>query len=96
MNRRSVLGITVAAGAAGAAFAGRRPLAAALGRLAGVAVAPPPRQWPFDRAELRALMDRTIDEQRAIVEQAEREDERARAREFLAYYERRRAAAVGG
>jgi hypothetical protein len=52
-----------------------------------------PVQWPFDPAELRALMDRVIDEQRERIGRIEDPTGRRKARAFLTYYERRRAAA---
>ena len=49
-------------------------------------------QWPFDQAELRALMDRVIAEQRDRVSAIDDMAGRDRAQAFLDYYERRRRA----
>jgi hypothetical protein len=51
-------------------------------------------QWPFDKAELRSLMDRVIAEQRDRVSAIEDIAGRNRAQAFLDYYERRRQAAA--
>jgi len=51
-------------------------------------------QWPFDKAELRSLMDRVIAEQRDRVGAIEDIAGRNRAQAFLDYYERRRQAAA--
>ena len=49
-------------------------------------------QWPFDRAELRALMDRVVAEQLERINAIEDVAGRGRAQAFLDYYERRRQA----
>jgi hypothetical protein len=49
-------------------------------------------QWPFDRAELRSLMDRVVAEQRERINSIEDVAGRGRAQAFLEYYERRRQA----
>lgn len=53
-----------------------------------------PRQWPFDRDELRSLMARVVEEQGERVNLMEPGDSRARAEAFLAYYARRASAAT--
>lgn len=49
-------------------------------------------QWPFDRTELRTLMDQVIADQREAIEKITDAAERVRAESFLKYYEDRRAA----
>jgi hypothetical protein len=49
-------------------------------------------QWPFDRAELRSLMDRVVAEQRERINSIEDVAGKNRAQAFLDYYERRRQA----
>jgi hypothetical protein len=49
-------------------------------------------QWPFDRAELRLLMDRVVAEQRERINSIEDVAGKGRAQAFLEYYERRRQA----
>jgi hypothetical protein len=49
-------------------------------------------QWPFDRAELRSLMDKVVAEQRERVSSIDDVAGRNRAQAFLEYYERRRQA----
>lgn len=95
MKRGYMVGLGIAAGAGAAAVLGRRQIAAALGLGAAGAKESQPQQWPFDGGELRTLMDRTLEEQRAIVAEAPDTDSRARAEAFARYYEGRRAAAVG-
>lgn len=96
MRRGYLIGLVVAAGVAGAVFAGRRQLGAALGLASEAPTAPQEVQWPFDRTELRLLMDRVVEGQRALVDQIERPEDRARAQAFLDYYLRRRAAVPAG
>ena len=92
MKRSYVIGLVVAAGVAGVAFAGRRWIGVTLGLVPGTPSEPQQVQWPFDRAELRLLMDRVVEAQRAIIGQIERADDRRRAQAFLDYYLGRRAA----
>ena len=51
-------------------------------------------QWPFDPAELGALMSNVVAEQRARIASIEDKAGRDRAQAFLDYYERRRQAAA--
>lgn len=95
MKRGYLVGLAVAAGVTGAAVLGRERIGSALGLGAGEAAEPQAQQWPFDGGELRGLMDRVVDNQRAIVAGAESPDQRERAEGFLKYYEGRRAAVSG-
>jgi len=96
MKRGYVVGLAVAAGVTGAAVLGRDRIGSALGLGAGAAAAPQAQQWPFEGGELRGLMDRVVDNQRAIVAGAEGPGRRERAEAFLRYYQGRRAAAGSG
>ncbi len=49
-------------------------------------------QWPFDTEELGLLMDRVIESQDQIIDEAPDPTSRSRASAFRDYYERRRAA----
>ncbi|MDQ3547840.1 MAG: hypothetical protein M3439_03385 [Chloroflexota bacterium] len=49
-------------------------------------------QWPFEKDELRSLMNRVVIEQRERINAIEDASGRARAHSFLDYYERRRQA----
>jgi hypothetical protein len=51
-----------------------------------------PKQWPFDRDELRVRMDAVIQQQHDIIGKLADETARERARSFLEYYRHRRAA----
>ncbi|MDQ4045284.1 MAG: hypothetical protein M3173_07540 [Chloroflexota bacterium] len=53
---------------------------------------PEPVQWPFEHDELAQLMDRVVESQDQIIQEAPDPESRARARAFRDYYERRRAA----
>ena len=86
MKRNLLIGLGIVGGVAGALALGRRLTAG------GGETAPGEVQWPFDRAELRTLMDRVVEDQRATVGRIEDAEERARAQAFLEYYEGRRAA----
>jgi hypothetical protein len=88
MSRRILVGLVAVGGlvAAGWALLSRR---GANSVSDGTAV-----QWPFDPAELSALMSRVISEQRARVNSINDPAARARALSFLEYYERRRQAAA--
>ena len=91
MKRRLILVLGLAL-AAGIALISRRQTGWAFARLGRQPTRPGPRQWDLDRAELRALMDRVVAEQRRRVGELEAIPNRARAQAFLDYYERRRAA----
>ena len=95
MKRGYVVGLAVAAGVTGAAVLGRDRIGSALGLGVGAAAEPQAQQWPFDAGELRGLMDRVLDRQRAIVAGGESPAQRERAEAFLKYYEGRRAAVSG-
>ena len=95
MKRKYLIGLGLAAGAAGVVAANREQIGTAVARATGKTEAPPAKQWDFDGQELRALMDRTLDEQRTIIANAETPELRERAEAFQRYYEGRRAA-VGG
>jgi|GraSoiStandDraft_2_1057267.scaffolds.fasta_scaffold197955_2 hypothetical protein len=92
MKRKYLIGLGLAAGAAGAVALNRQQIGTAVARVSGQAAAPPAKQWPFDGQELRTLMDRVVDDQRTLVANAETPDARARAEAFRRYYEGRRAA----
>jgi hypothetical protein len=92
MKRKYLIGLGVAAGTAGAAALGRAQLGAIVGRLRGQDTIVPQKQWDFDDAELRTLMDRTLAEQQRIIADAATPEERERAVAFGRYFAGRRAA----
>lgn len=83
MRRRAIVGLVALAGLAGTALVGWRR--------SGARDAAQSRQWPFDRTELAALMDRIIADQRERVAALPAGPARDRAAAFLAYYQGRRA-----
>ena len=86
MSRRMMVGIlAVAALVAGGVAVFQRRRSGRMGADGAV-------QWPFDRAELRSLMDRVVAEQRERINSIEDVAGRGRAQAFLEYYERRRQA----
>lgn len=86
MFRRMMLGVlAVAALVAGGLAVLQRRRSGRLGAQKAV-------QWPFDRAELRSLMDRVVAEQRERINSIEDVAGKGRAQAFLEYYERRRQA----
>jgi len=92
MKRKYLIGLGVAAGAAGAAALGRGQLGAIAGRLRGGDAVVQEKQWDFDNGELRTLMDRTLTEQQRIIADAATPEERERAVAFGRYFAGRRAA----
>jgi hypothetical protein len=92
MKRKYLIGLGLAAGAAGVVAANREQIGTAVARVTGKSEVPPAKQWDFDRQELRTLMDRVADEQRTIIANAESPEARERAEAFQRYYAGRRAA----
>lgn len=88
MWRRMATGILI--GAAAAAIGGAVWLV--VGKLRRVEEGEQEKQWPFDLDELRGLMDTVIEQQQEIIDGLDGRS-RDRARSFLDYYQRRRAAA---
>jgi len=92
MKRKYLIGLGVAAGAAGAVALGREQLGAIAGRLSGQDAIVQQKQWEFDNGELRTLMDRTLAAQQQIIADAPTPEERERAIAFERYFAGRRAA----
>lgn len=91
-QRRAMVGLALAAGIVGAALAGWFWRGGASRRVRGRGAEEEPRQWPMDRAELAAAMDRALREQRGRLADVPAGPTRNRVANFLHYYERRRAA----
>lgn len=95
MKRRVIIGVAALAGLAGTVLVGWRQRGVVARRLGDAGAATQPRQWPFERADLAALMERVVADQRERVASLPAGPARDRAAAFLAYYQGRRAAVVG-
>ena len=62
MKRKYLIGLGLAAGAAGVMAANREQIGTAVARVTGKTETPHAKQWDFDGQELRTLMDRVTDE----------------------------------
>jgi hypothetical protein len=91
MKRKYLIGLGLIAGAVGALALSRQQIGTAVARVTGQTEAPPAKQWPFERQELRTLMDRVVADQETIVANAESPAARTRAEAFRRYYEGRRS-----
>jgi hypothetical protein len=92
MKRKYLIGLGLAAGAAGVVAVNREQLGTAVARVTGKPEDPPAKQWAFDQQELRTLMDGVVEDQRTIIANAETPEARERAEAFQRYYEGRRTA----